>query len=188
MNASLYVCLFLGWPAGWFAVLSKFTDPAVLLGSVFGGSLEGILVLFGPLLALVLFSRKAWLLLPQQPRSPKPNAAFLLFVPIFNVFWQYRMLYRLGAVVTAEAANLDPKPEVADAIPKAFCHLGWIAWLLLCASAFGNPVPRLDFLVIAGGILGGLWLLCAIIMLSHFSNVISRIAGERASGDPGVGR
>ena len=194
MNPSIYLSLFIGWPAVWFVILSLFTHPAELFGLVLSGSLQGILIACGPLLAIVLFSRMAWRLLPPQQRSPSPNAAFLLFIPVFNVFWLYRMLYRLGTVVRDEANSLDPKPEVAEAIPKAFCHLGWIAWLLIVIPGLAMPVGpssvRITAFVvpmIVGGIVATVWVLSGILMFTHISKVISRIANEKTGCEAGRG-
>lgn len=61
----------------------------------------------GPLITYVVFIRKVWRSLDTQKGRPNPDEALLLFVPIFNMFWQYRVLYPIGRALQEDAAKLN---------------------------------------------------------------------------------
>jgi hypothetical protein len=147
--------------------------------------LPGILLLSGALsqiTAWILFPKQAWRLLGPAPGRPSPNSAFLLLIPLFHWFWQYRMYYRLGDVIQQEAKRFPERNiEPAETLSKAFCHLFLVIQLAPCIMFlfFGRGTQAAVFGVVYA-LLFLLWLLDAIMMFWHYAKTVSQLAALKS--------
>lgn len=150
----------------------------------------------GPLITFLVFTRKAWLALDPQPKRPRPNEAFLLLIPIFNIFWQYRVIYPLGRVLQEDANKYNLKElEIGDSFSRVFCHLCWVSWLWVIIVSFmiwsapihfspfaSSPSVVIVAVVILFWVLFlapfALWLALANLILWHYSTVINIIVSH----------
>ena len=163
--------------------------PGALLATGLSGSTPGYInwPIVPPTLAMALFVYSAWTNLDPEIRRPKPLlAAVLLFVPILNIFWMYKVIYPLGRRIKDDVDKYDLKEEVGDAFSRVYCHLQIVVLPLVIGTfvAWGMRMPGTpssSFLPIAvlAGVVLLMWLVVLHVMFFHYSSLINAISDRR---------
>lgn len=98
--------------------------------------------------------------------------AFLLFIPLFNLVWQYVVVFPLGKRLaeTLKQRNIQGV-ELGDTFSSGSCHLLVVAFLLLPAGSFFQSPA----ITIIASVVFLLWMLLVTLMFYNYSKVVNAI-------------
>ena len=154
----------------------------LVFGLGFGEIFSILFVLFLPLVFFIMAIQKALRQCSQINRSIGPNQVWLLLIPIFNLYWQFKVVSNVGKSLGNEfrSRNIQKENEPGKSIGRVFCFLnvcGFIFTVIECTpikiglTEFSWTIARqLDEIL---GILGLISLICWIgywITISKFTS------------------
>jgi hypothetical protein len=123
--------------------IEQFDSPLMLASST--------LITFAPLypVALVLHIVVCWLIadalrrIPERYRFQEPKMVWLLLIPLFNLYWNFRVLPSLAESfqVCFYSHGVGDVEDCGESLARAYC------WLALCAI-----IPCLGFLSLAAAL------------------------------------
>jgi hypothetical protein len=138
-----------------------------------------------PLVGILLFINKAYLLLHAYFDIRKPKFLILLLIPFVNMVYQYWCIFPLGRNIRKAISKSEPSPPILKFrgfASELCCHL----FILMNVAVqivvqYNIPAPRYSaILSIANLSIYSMWFLVAGSMLYDYSKLINRLTDSTA--------
>ena len=125
-----------------------------------------VAVVFG---CLVL--HKLWSLIPADKARTTPGKAVgFLFIPLFNLFWNFVAIHGLAKALNAEIGQKSYQTKISTFLSLSFCWLPWLAMLLTVIA-----IDDEDAILGIWGIIAIIMFVVWLIILWQMKNVGMRI-------------
>ncbi|MDR3199783.1 MAG: zinc ribbon domain-containing protein [Planctomycetaceae bacterium] len=160
--AMLWLGLFLAVPGyKWNADTETIPQP-VYVGFVGGVILIGVTALIISNIFYLMFLYAVWRQIPPKIAQTTPNKAVgFMFIPLFNLYWQFIALYGLGKKLNQTLQIIGLKPSVNANVGL------WICILSIAAHA---PLGNL-----AGIVIGLIAIILALIFMFSLKNAAHKL-------------
>lgn len=118
-------------------------QPQLLLAFPSGGELMVLLVFAGimliPAILYVLMLQNTLKLISIENRSIEPTHVWLLFIPVFNLVWQFIVVNRLATSITKEcnARNIPVPTAPGYSVGLVFCICNCLSWIPILGAIIG---------------------------------------------------